>query len=131
MDKEINARIKNNCRTLSDWTTDDPIALENELLIVEVPSENGGNSQYLMKIGDGSRKFSQLPWTSSLSADVFDWAKAQYKPEYAYSEIKNTPVTDGEYNSSTNKIATQQTIANCFSLIDDGTDYYHYALVDE
>lgn len=29
----------------------------------------------MFKVGDGSTKFSALPWTSALAADVYDWAK--------------------------------------------------------
>ena len=35
----------------------------------------------LMKVGDGSSKFSELPWLSAPAADVHDWAKAATAPD--------------------------------------------------
>lgn len=86
-DINLNAKVRQNCRTLAEWEQINPVPLKDELVIVEVPSENGGTSQYLSKIGNGVSKFSQLPWMSALAGDVFDWAKTQNKPTYNYSEI--------------------------------------------
>lgn len=41
-----------------------------------------------MKIGDGTKKFSELPWISAKSADVYSWALAPTKPTYQASEIE-------------------------------------------
>lgn len=41
----------------------------------------------LLKVGDGTRRFSELPWASGLAADVYSWAKEANKPTYTASEV--------------------------------------------
>lgn len=48
-----------------------------------------GEPVTLFKVGDGTKKFSQLEFTGAKAADVYSWAKAANKPEYTASEIKN------------------------------------------
>ena len=59
--------------------------------IVDVPASTDVVQQepaVLMKIGDGTKKFSELPWISAKSADVYSWALAPTKPTYQASEIE-------------------------------------------
>jgi len=35
-----------------------------------------------IKIGDGEHYFYELPWIQAVAADVYNWAKASYKPTY-------------------------------------------------
>lgn len=90
----LKTRIKLKYDTLTNWTTNDPVLLAGEVAIVD-PGETGkdGLATVLLKVGDGTKKFSELGYTWAKAADVYGWAKAPTKPSYDYSEIKNTPNT--------------------------------------
>ena len=88
--KTFNTRIRNKIDTFANWTKNDPVLLNGEIGIVVVPASTGAVQQepaILIKIGDGTKKFSELEFISSKAADVYDWAKADKKPTYAASEI--------------------------------------------
>lgn len=88
--KTFNTRIRNKIDTFANWTKNDPVLLNGELGIVVVPASTGAVQQepaILIKIGDGTKKFSELEFISSKAADVYDWAKASTKPTYAATEI--------------------------------------------
>ena len=88
--KTFNTRICNKIDTFANWTKNDPVLLNGEIGIVVVPASTGAVQQepaILIKIGDGTKKFSELEFISSKAADVYDWAKAATKPTYAASEI--------------------------------------------
>ena len=80
--KEFKARLVNKIDTYANWTRNDPVLLKGEIAIVDV------SASALMKIGDGTKKFSELPWISAKSADVYSWALAPTKPTYQASEIE-------------------------------------------
>lgn len=64
--------------------------LKNEPVVVIVPAETGAVQQepcILLKIGDGTTPFNDLPFVAGRAADVYNWAKAATKPSYAASEI--------------------------------------------
>lgn len=89
--KEFKARLVNKIDTYANWTSNDPVLLKGEIAIVDVPASTDVVQQepaVLMKIGDGTKKFSELPWISSKSADVYSWALAPTKPTYQASEIE-------------------------------------------
>lgn len=85
--KTLNTRIQLKYDTLAHWqseATADKGALlvlkKGELGIVEIPTSNPTAEQVtppaiLFKVGDGTTKFKDLPWTSALAADVYAWAK--------------------------------------------------------
>ena len=63
----------------------------NEPVVVLVPADAdaGTKAATLLKLGDGTTAFNDLPYVTALAGDVPDWAKAATKPEYTASEIKN------------------------------------------
>ncbi len=88
----LNTRIQLKCDTYSNWQTiaNSFVPLSGELCIVIIPPESGAVVQepaILFKVGDGIKTFGQLSFTSGLAADVYDWAKAETKPEYTADEI--------------------------------------------
>jgi hypothetical protein len=96
----INTRIKLKYDILANWTSKDPVLLKGELAVVAIPTdatamqiEGTTPPQILFKVGDGTSKFSQLPYASSKAADVYAWAKEASKPTYGASEIKVTSGT--------------------------------------
>lgn len=84
--KSINTRIKNRVDTLSAWLGDGVELLSGEIAVVRVPTEDtyvnpdtGATesvTELLMKVGDGTSSFDQLPWLSAKASDVYDWAKS-------------------------------------------------------
>lgn len=88
--KDLKARLKLKYDLYANWITNDPVLLAGEAAIAVVPAETGAVVQEpctLIKIGDGTKKFSQLPFVSGLAADVYTWAKAATKPAYTADEI--------------------------------------------
>lgn len=55
--KTINVRAKNKRDTSSNWTTADPVLLDGEIIIVDT-----AEGEVRTKIGDGTKKYSQLPF---------------------------------------------------------------------
>ena len=91
MATNFNTRIKLKYDTYANWTSTNPILLKGELAVVEVPAESGtglNEPAYLLKVGDGIKKFAALDWISGKAADVYAWAKAASKPTYQASEIQ-------------------------------------------
>ena len=59
--KEIKTRIQNKRDTSANWTSKDPVLLNGELIIVDTVS---GETRF--KIGDGTKKYSQLPFQDEI-----------------------------------------------------------------
>ena len=86
----LNTRIQLKFDTYQNWLDNDIVLLKGEIGIAEIPADTGvvqSEPAYLIKIGDGTKKFSQLDWVSGKAADVYAWAKAATKPIYQASEI--------------------------------------------
>lgn len=84
MANEIKTRIQLKYDSYANWTTHDPVLLKGEIAIAELAAtnaqvQNGPNAEpqhpILFKVGNGTAKFSALPWASALAADVHAWAK--------------------------------------------------------
>lgn len=85
-----NVRLQLKYDTLSNWTTNDPVLLAGEIAITSVPNATGDVHQapaVLMKVGDGSKKFSELQFVSGMAANVHGWALEANKPSYTAGEI--------------------------------------------
>lgn len=59
--KTLAARVQNKRDTSANWTKNDPVLLNGEIIIVDTSS---GWVRY--KVGDGSKKYSQLPFTDEV-----------------------------------------------------------------
>ena len=92
-EKTLQTRIKLKYDTLTNWQDAgaDVVLLKGEVGVCEVPTGSTAEQvtppAILFKVGDGTKKFSELPWASALAADVYAWAKAATKPTYSTSEI--------------------------------------------
>lgn len=75
--------------TLENLQSKNAVYGVNEPIVVHVAAEDDGEDSVLLKMGDGSTNFNDLPYLTALAGDVPEWAKADTKPEYAASEIKN------------------------------------------
>lgn len=100
--KILTTRLKLKYDTLANWSKTDVadkggnlVLLAGEIGIVSVPTGSSAEQTtppaILMKVGDGTTAFKDLPWTSAKAADVYAWAKAATKPSYNWSEIGDKP----------------------------------------
>lgn len=93
--------------TLQNWGNYNPILEKGEAGIVQISGDN--NSTLLCKIGDGVNHFSALPWLTANAADVYEWAKAETKPEYNATEIVDL---DTYIDSKTVRYDKEQTLTS-------------------
>lgn len=122
--KTFNTRIKNKIDSYANWTEKDPVLLNGEIGIVVIPADTGavqGEPVTLFKVGDGTKKFSQLDFIGAKAADVYSWAKKATKPEYAANEIKDLST----YISG--QIQDTDTQYKIEADADDGHKFYLYA----
>lgn len=88
--KTFNTRICMKNDTYAQWVEKDPVLLKGEVGVVVIPADTGaaqGEPVTLFKVGDGTKKFSQLDFIGAKAADVYSWAKAANKPTYSATEI--------------------------------------------
>lgn len=88
--KNFNARISLKYDSYANWIANDPVLLVGEVAIATIPTKQNGIEQVpavVMKVGDGTKKYSELQFVSGLAADIYDWAKAATKPTYSADEI--------------------------------------------
>lgn len=58
MTKTIQATVKNRTDTAANWTSKNPVLAEGEIIVVQT---SAGETR--LKIGDGVKTFTQLPYT--------------------------------------------------------------------
>lgn len=98
-------RIQLKYDTWANWNTEAALAkvpLKGEVCLVEVPSGAATDAAQatppavLMKVGDGTKTFAQLPWLSALSADVHAWAKKSEGDFLSWLDTTGKFATDAE-----------------------------------
>ena len=90
-DKILQTRISLKYDTYANWHSKNPTLLEGEVAVVVVPNAVDTISNVptvLFKVGDGAKKFDELPWVSGPAGDVYAWAKEPEKPSYTANEIE-------------------------------------------
>ena len=125
--KQLNTRIALKYDSYSNWINGEGknlVLLKGEIGICEIPSDFTANGDsrvmptVLFKVGDGSKKFSELPWASAKAADVYSWAKASEvkldgkklvfvggKPDGSNLEITFDYATSGDVSDLTTRVA--------------------------
>lgn len=92
--KTLNTRICQKVDSHAKWIANDPVLKAGEIAIDVIPAETGVSRKEpitLMKVGDGTKKFSELEYIGAYAIDVYGWAKAATKPSYGASEIDGLP----------------------------------------
>ena len=102
--QKITTRIKNKIDSLESWVASNPILLNGEIAIIKVAtgstfvnSVTGQTEtvyELLMKIGNGTTPFDQLPWLSSKASDVFDWGKLEDPEDIPITILVGSTETD-------------------------------------
>lgn len=107
----INTRIKNKIDSFDNWQASRAPLLAGEIAIVTVETssqyenpvtgEKEPVTELLMKVGNGTLSFADLPWLSAKASDVYDWAKKGTANEVPISIIEgtNTSATAGTLGS--------------------------------
>lgn len=122
--KTFNTRICMKNDTYAQWVEKNPVLLKGEIAVVVIPANTGavqGEPVTLFKVGDGTKKFSQLDFIGAKAADVYDWAKASQKPTYAASEISGL----SDYISG--EIQDTNTVFKLESDAENGRKFYLYS----
>lgn len=89
---ELKTRIALKYDSYSNWQNSTVILKAGEVAICTIPRDTTATGVLkppatLIKVGDGTHKFSELPWTQAVASDIHDWAKASEKPAYRADEI--------------------------------------------
>lgn len=69
----IDNKLKLRTKSTQDWNSDTNIIPLGEM-VLELYTDNNGKNQYLMKIGDGGKTFSQLPYFHQYHFQTLDHA---------------------------------------------------------
>ena len=88
--KQFNARISLRYDTYANLADKNPVLLAGEAAVAVVPASTGAVQQepaVLIKIGDGTKTYNDLPFISGKAADVYTWALQPNKPTYTANEI--------------------------------------------
>ena len=75
----LNARISLRYDTYDNWNTPSgkaAILNSGEVGICAITTDGAEQPTIMFKVGNGVSTFVELPWTSGLAADVYEWAKA-------------------------------------------------------
>lgn len=88
-EKTLNTRILLKYDTLANWMQDKITLKAGEMAIATIESAANGSTGMTppavgIKIGDGTTKFSALPWIQAVAGDVPSWAK-----ESDWATVKN------------------------------------------
>ena len=109
-EKILNTRLQLKYDTLANWNSSTFIPKKGEACIVEVPTGTSVTGvvnppAIMIKVGNGTDKFSVLPWTAATAADVYTWAKKNQLPVEVVDNGTGTFVTDvvGAWDAINNK----------------------------
>lgn len=89
-EKVLNTRIQLKYDTYANWTDANPVLKAGEMALATIQTNNAevqSAPTVLIKVGDGTHNYTDLPWASAKAADVYAWAKTANKPTYAATEI--------------------------------------------
>lgn len=114
MPTEFNTRIQLKHDTWANWDLNkDVVLLEGEIAIVTLPEEqdlspDAGQKQsaVLIKVGDGTTTFENLPWLSAQAADVYNWAKKSEADFITWLNTTANFAVDGDITALRNEAYT-------------------------
>lgn len=90
-ERTLNTRIKLRYASYAEWQNSSVQLLPGELAVCYIEANNteikNTAPTVLFKVGDGEHVFKDLKWSSARAADVYDWAKAESRPEYTKVDV--------------------------------------------
>ena len=99
MAENFNARIKNKRDTSANWTTNDPVILNGEIILVDTAT-----GELRAKIGDGTKRYTELPFTDeAIKTLLNNKADADHTHSDEAIDAQYMPLSvmmeDGSFNS--------------------------------
>lgn len=89
--KVLNSRLKLKVDTLENWESSEVILLAGEVAFATIATASGNITDVptvVMKVGDGTHKWSELKYVYAQASDVYAWAK---KAQPDYNDLINKP----------------------------------------
>lgn len=76
-------------KTTAEWDEEtELVSILNEVYIYSDASEDeNGDPVPMIKVGDGETLLSDLPFVAAVDYSIYEWARAETKPEYTYDEV--------------------------------------------
>lgn len=128
-EKVLQTRLQLKYDTYTNWLANDPVLKAGEMAVATV-ANNQANLEgtkftnlpnIVLKVGDGTSKYSELKFVSALAADVHGWAKEANKPSYEYTEI-------GGLENYVGNIAVAKDTNTKYNLVATDANNYKYEL---
>ena len=129
IEKVLQTRLQLKYDTYTNWLANDPVLKAGEMAVATV-ANNQANLEgtkftnlpnIVLKVGDGTSKYSELKFVSALAADVHGWAKEANKPSYEYTEI-------GGLENYVGNIAVAKDTNTKYNLVATDANNYKYEL---
>ena len=114
----LNTRIQLKYDSYANWMTNDPVLKMGEIAIATIPANETNAHKpvvkdnlpnVIIKVGDGSSRYSALKFVSGLAADVYAWAKAPERPTYTADDITGLDTFINNIINNTDKIQDTDT----------------------
>lgn len=86
-EKRFRTRLLTRYDSMENWQAENPVLLEGEMGISLLAGQDGAKDSLLIKVGNGTDNYNDLPFVSAIAGDVYAWAKAEEKPTYTAEEI--------------------------------------------
>ena len=89
--KVLNSRLTLKVDTLENWESSEVILLAGEVAFATITTASGNITDVptvVMKVGDGTHKWSELKYVYAQASDVYAWAK---KAQPDYNDLINKP----------------------------------------
>lgn len=99
--KEILTRIKHKRDTSLNWTINNPVLLDGEIILVDTAE---GKGELRAKIGDGIKTYTQLPFSDEILRDLINDNKVTI--DDALSSTSTNPVQNKVINTAINDLNT-------------------------
>ena len=99
--KEILTRIKHKRDTSLNWTINNPVLLNGEIILVDTAE---GKGELRAKIGDGIKTYTQLPFSDEVLRDLINDSKVTI--DDALSSTSTNPVQNKVINTAINNLNT-------------------------
>ena len=97
--KEILARVKHKRDTSSNWTQNNPILLNGEIILVDT-----AEGELRAKIGDGTKTYTQLPFSDEALRSLINDSKVTV--DDALSSTSTNPVQNKVVNTAISNLST-------------------------
>lgn len=85
MSNTINTRIKLKRDTSANWTTNNPVLLNGEQILVDT-----ADGELRVKVGDGTKTYTQLPFTDEVLRSLIN-EKANTEHIHSYADLTDKP----------------------------------------